>query len=85
MSTEEILAILAQIVSEVVPGVEYEQVAMEDTLVGDLGVDELTKVDIVYASEEEFGIEIADEDARTLSTVAEFVDYISEKLNDEER
>jgi acyl carrier protein len=83
MSTEDIFAILAQIIHEVVPGVEYEQVTIDDTM-GDLGVDALTKVDIVYASEEEFDIEISDEDARTLNTVADFVAYICAKLGDEE-
>jgi acyl carrier protein len=84
MSTEEILAILAQIIHEIVPGVNDEQVTLDNTLVDDLGVDALTRVDIVYASEEEFGIEIPDDDARTFTTVAEFVDYISEQLNDQE-
>lgn len=42
----------------------------------DLGADSLDMVDIVMKVEEEFGIEINDEDAETLHTVQDFIDYV---------
>ena len=61
-------------------GVEEELVTPEAHFVDDLGADSLDTVELVMALEEEFGIEIPDEDAEKIMTVQQAVDYINEKL-----
>lgn len=46
----------------------------------DLGADSLDTVELVMAFEEEFGIEIPDEDAEKIATVQNAIDYIKEKV-----
>jgi acyl carrier protein len=60
-------------------GVEPEKVTMEASFVEDLGADSLDTVELVMAFEEEFGIEIPDEDAEKLQTVGDAVNYLNEK------
>jgi len=60
-------------------GVEPEKVTLEASFVEDLGADSLDTVELVMAFEEEFGIEIPDEDAEKLQTVGDAVKYVSEK------
>jgi len=57
-------------------GVEEELVNTEASFVDDLGADSLDTVELVMALEEEFGIEIPDEDAEKITRVKEAVDYI---------
>ena len=57
-------------------GVEEELVTLEASFVDDLGADSLDTVELVMALEEEFGIEIPDEDAEKITRVKEAVDYI---------
>jgi acyl carrier protein len=57
-------------------GVEEELVTPEASFVDDLGADSLDTVELVMALEEEFGIEIPDEDAEKITRVKEAVDYI---------
>jgi acyl carrier protein len=60
-------------------GVEEEEVTPEASFVEDLGADSLDTVELVMALEEEFEIEIPDEDAEKILTVAKALDYIKEK------
>jgi len=60
-------------------GVDAEQVKMEAKFVEDLGADSLDTVELIMAFEEEFGIEIPDEDAEKIRTVGEAVEYIRAK------
>ena len=60
-------------------GVEEDEVTPEASFVEDLGADSLDTVEIVMALEEEFEIEIPDEDAEKILTVAKALDYIKEK------
>ena len=60
-------------------GVTEEEVKSESTFVDDLGADSLDMVEMVMALEEEFNIEIPDEDAEKIKTVKDAVDYISKK------
>ena len=60
-------------------GVEEEQVTLEAHFVEDLGADSLDTVELVMALEEEFEIEIPDEDAEKILTVGKALDYIKEK------
>jgi len=57
-------------------GVEEDLVTPEASFVDDLGADSLDTVELVMALEEEFGIEIPDEDAEKITRVKEAVDYI---------
>ncbi len=60
-------------------GVKQEEIKPESSFVDDLGADSLDTVELVMALEEEFGIEIPDEDAEKMSTVGEAINYIEEK------
>ncbi len=59
-------------------GVEDEEVKIESTFVDDLGADSLDIVELVMALEEEFDMEIPDEDAEKIKTVGDAVKYIEE-------
>ena len=59
-------------------GVEAEKVTNEASFVDDLGADSLDTVELVMAFEEEFGIEIPDEDAEKLQSVGDAIAYIQQ-------
>ena len=61
-------------------GVEEDEVTPEASFVEDLGADSLDAVELVMALEEEFEIEIPDEDAEKILTVGKALDYIKEKV-----
>ncbi|PLX88299.1 MAG: acyl carrier protein [Desulfuromonas sp.] len=65
-----------QIVAEQL-GVDEEQVTATAAFMDDLGADSLDTVELVMALEEEFDIEISDEDAEKIQKVQDAVDYIS--------
>jgi len=60
-------------------GVEKSKVTEDAHFVDDLGADSLDTVELVMAFEEEFGIEIPDEDAEEMQTVGDAIDYLTEK------
>ena len=60
-------------------GVNPEQVTISAAFIEDLGADSLDTVELVMAFEEEFSIEVPDEDAEKLQTVGDVVKYIEEK------
>ncbi len=60
-------------------GVEEDEVTPEASFVEDLGADSLDTVELVMALEEEFEIEIPDEDAEKILTVGKALEYIKEK------
>ena len=57
-------------------GVESEDVKMDSSFVDDLGADSLDIVELIMALEEEFNMEIPDEEAEKIATVGDVVDYI---------
>ncbi len=65
-------------------GVEADEVVPEASFTDDLGADSLDIVELVMAFEEEFGIEIPDEDAEKIVKVQDAVSYIEEHSSDEE-
>ncbi len=63
-------------------GVEAEKVTDEASFVEDLGADSLDTVELVMAFEEEFGIDIPDEDAEKLRTVGDAIKYLGENVSE---
>jgi acyl carrier protein len=64
-------------------GVDEEEVTLDASFTDDLGADSLDIVELVMAFEEEFGIEIPDEEAEKISNVKEAVDYIQNNAGDQ--
>ena len=60
-------------------GVDADEVTSDASFVEDLGADSLDTVELVMAFEEEFNVEVPDEDAEKLQTVGQVVKYIDEK------
>jgi len=71
----EIRSIVAEILE-----IDESKITPDARFVEDLGADSLDTVELVMALEEEFGIEIPDEDAEKAKTVQDVIDYISKKL-----
>jgi acyl carrier protein len=71
MEFEKIKEILAEQL-----GVDEDDITMDSSLTDDLGADSLDLVELVMAMEEEFDIEIPDEEAETIVTVADAVNFI---------
>jgi acyl carrier protein len=59
-------------------GVDEEKVTMEAEFIGDLNADSLDLVEVIMAMEQEFDVEIKDEDAENIRTVSDAVQYIDE-------
>lgn len=77
---QTVMAIIEQVKAIIIDqlGVDEEDVQMEASFVDDLGADSLDIVELVMALEEEFELEISDEDAEKIRTVGEAVKYIQE-------
>lgn len=61
-------------------GVKFEEVTPEASFVDDLGADSLDTVKLILTLEEEFEIDIPDEDAAKIKTVGEIIKYIENKI-----
>ena len=62
-------------------GVDETQVTADAAFIDDLGADSLDTVELVMALEEEFDVEISDEDAEKISKVQDAIDYINNNTN----
>ncbi len=62
-------------------GVDENQVTPEASFIDDLGADSLDTVELIMAFEEEFGLEIPDEEAENLTTVGAALKYLHENLD----
>lgn len=69
---------IAKIIEEQL-GVEPDRIKLEASFIDDLNADSLDIVELVMAMEEEFGIDIPDEDAEGLKTVQNVHDYLKSK------
>jgi acyl carrier protein len=78
MTMADVEAKVKKIISEQL-GVPETDVKPEASFVNDLGADSLDTVELVMALEEEFGVEIPDEDAEKIATVQNAIDYINAK------
>lgn len=71
---ERVIAVLADKLSK-----DEAEINAQSNIKEDLGADSLDMVEVIMGLEDEFGIEISDEDAAKISTVGEIVAYIEEK------
>ena len=60
-------------------GVDEDQVTEDASFIDDLGADSLDTVELIMALEEEFDVEIPDEDAQKIKTVKDVIEYIESK------
>ena len=60
-------------------GVDEEEVTPDASFVDDLGADSLDTVELIMAFEEEFGVEISDDEAEKIRKVRDAVDYIEKR------
>ncbi|MBQ3545216.1 MAG: acyl carrier protein [Lachnospiraceae bacterium] len=76
MEFEKIQAIIADVLN-----IDASEVTMESTFIDDLGADSLDVYQIIMGIEEEFDIEIGDDAAESISTVADAVEQIKNAIN----
>ncbi|WP_055667848.1 acyl carrier protein [Desnuesiella massiliensis] len=77
MIFEKVKAIIADKLS-----IEEDEITMESSFIEDLGADSLDIVELIMALEDEFELEIPDEEAENITTVADVVEYIREHSED---
>jgi len=78
-----VLALVYEKVKDIVVeqlGVNPEDLSMQSSLIDDLGADSLDIVELIMALEEEFNLEISDEDAEKIITMGDVVDYIKKHV-----
>jgi acyl carrier protein len=75
----EVLDRIVKVVSEEL-AISEDEITEDASFIDDLGADSLDVVELIMALEEEFDIEIPDEDAEEIGTVSDAVDYIGENL-----
>ena len=63
-------------------GVKPDEVTPQASFIDDLGADSLDTVELIMALEEEFGVEIPDEDAEKMRTVGDAIKYVGQKATD---
>jgi len=63
-------------------GVDAGKVTTDSSFIDDLGADSLDTVELVMAFEEEFDLEIPDEDAQKMRTVADAINYLKDKVSE---
>ena len=73
MEFEKVKKIIVEVLN-----VEEDDITMETTFIDDLGADSLDTVELVMTFEEKFSVEVPDEDAEKLKSVADVVAYIKE-------
>ncbi len=79
MSSEEIFEKIKNIIVEQL-GVAESNISLDSSFIDDLGADSLDTVELIMAIEEEFDIEIPDEDAEKVVTVQDVVDYVKDHV-----
>lgn len=76
---EQVTRRLKEIIAEQL-GISEDEIVPEASFVDDLGADSLDLVELIMALEEEFDMEISDEDAEKIQTVQDAINYIAENV-----
>ncbi len=79
MASKEMIQKVKEIIVEQL-GVDISEVVESASFIDDLGADSLDTVELVMAFEEQFGIEIPDEDADQIATVGAAIEYLEKKI-----
>ena len=79
MATSAIEAKVKSIIADQL-GVGEDEIKPESSFIEDLGADSLDIVELVMAMEEEFDVEIPDDDAEKIQTIGDAIAYLKEKL-----
>lgn len=77
MTFEKIRAIIADKLS-----IDENEIEMESSFIEDLGADSLDIVELIMALEDEFDLEISDEDAENITTVSDVVEYVKQHVEE---
>ncbi|MDD3015526.1 MAG: acyl carrier protein [Lactococcus chungangensis] len=80
MSKEDLFAKIKENLVDTLE-LDADHVTLETNIVEDLGADSISLMEFTLALEDEFGIEISDEDAEHILTLGQVVDYVSDKIN----
>ena len=64
-------------------GVDAAKVAKDSSFIDDLGADSLDTVELVMAFEEEFDIEIPDDDAQKMRTISDVLEYLKDRVDED--
>ncbi|TYB38359.1 acyl carrier protein [Actinomadura chibensis] len=72
---QQILAGLAEIIDDIV-GIDKSEVTPEKNFIDDLDIDSLSMVEIAVAAQDQFGVEIPDDELRNLKTVKDVIDFV---------
>ncbi len=68
-----------KLIARKIPEIDIDDVVLDASLIDDLGADSLTIVELVMTMEEEFEIEVDDEEVEKLVTVGDVINFIKEK------
>ena len=79
MTDDAIFQKVRQLIAEQL-GLEEDEITPESSFLDDLGADSLDLVELIMAFEEEYELEIPDEDAERITTVADAVEYIRQRI-----
>ena len=79
MSKEDLFAKIKENLVDTLE-LDADHVTLETNIVEDLGADSISLMEFTLALEDEFGIEISDEDAEHILTLGQVVDYVSDKI-----
>ena len=80
MKRDEVLETVKKLMGKVMMTLSHAQVKEEDRLIDDLGMDSMAAVDLVFALEDNYQIQITDEEAGNVKTVHEVIDLVLQKV-----
>jgi acyl carrier protein len=75
---QQILDGLAEIIDEIV-GIDKSEVTPDKNFIDDLDIDSLSMVEIAVAAQDQFGVEIPDDELKNLATVKDVIDYVQKQ------